>query len=69
LDETELEQKILEAVKGGGIIFRDLLKKVPEERPLTVKLALDSLERNGEVSRFVEDGRYLFGIAREKGDS
>ncbi len=43
------------------MLFRDLLKHVPEASPLSVKLALDKLEKDNQVTRFVRDGAQFFG--------
>jgi len=46
------------------LTFRELLRSVPEARPLSIKLALDRLEKDGRVVRLVHDGKYIWDVAR-----
>src|SRR5712691_12179802 len=53
LAERELDEKILGILEAKGLSFSELLKRVPEARPLSVKLALDRLEKDGKAIRLV----------------
>ncbi len=58
--DRELERRILETLGKEGMLFRDLLRHMPEASPLSVKLALDKLEKENQVTRFVRDGAQFF---------
>lgn len=64
--DRELERRILETLGREDMLFRDLLRHVPEVSPLSVKLALDRLEKENQVTRFVRDGAQFFGLLREE---
>jgi len=64
LGGQDLDSRILEALKGDEQLFKDILKKMPNVRPLIVKLALDELEREGRVRKFIKEGRYFFGLSK-----
>ena len=60
--EREFDEKIFEILGAKGLTFSDLLKRVPEARPLSMKLALDRLEKGGRVTRVVRDGKYTWDV-------
>ncbi len=60
--KVNLEEIILGELGRGEMTFKDLLKKMPGVAPLAVKLALDSLEKEAKVTKFVSNDRYLFGL-------
>src|SRR5439155_20161138 len=64
LADRELDEKILRILEVKGLTFRELLRSVPEARPLSIKLALDRLEKDGRVVRLVHDGKYIWDVAR-----
>src|SRR3989442_15438031 len=49
LADREIDEKIFEILEAKGLMFSELLKRVPEARPLSIKLALDRLEKDGRV--------------------
>ena len=62
--DRELDEKIFEILETKGLTFSELLKGVPEARPLSVKLALDRLEKGGRVIRLVHDGKYIWDVVK-----
>ncbi len=62
--DRELDEKIFEILEANGLMFSELLKRVPEARPLIVKLALDRLERAGRVVRLVRNGKYTWDVVK-----
>jgi hypothetical protein len=69
MNGNELDRKILEILKRREMMFRDLLKELPGEKPLSVKLALDRLEARGEVTGLVREGRFNFAVSRKIDES
>ena len=64
LADRELDEKIFGILEAKGLTFSELLKREPEARPLSVKLALDRLEKDGRVIRLVRDGKYTWDIVK-----
>jgi hypothetical protein len=64
LAERELDEKILGILEARGSTFSELLKRVQEERPLSMKLALDRLEKDGRVIRIVREGKYTWDVVK-----
>jgi DNA-binding HxlR family transcriptional regulator len=64
LGDSELDEKIFEILDAKGLMFSELLKRVPEARPLNIKLALDRLEKDGRVVRLVRDGTYTWDVVK-----
>ncbi len=60
--KEDLKEILLDELGKGEMTFRDLLKKIPDAAPLSVKLALDTLEKEAKVTKFVRNDRYLFGL-------
>ena len=62
--DRDLDEKIFVILEAKGLTFSELLKSVPEARPLSIKLALDGLEKGGRVIRLVNDGKYIWDVAK-----
>ena len=62
--DREIDEKIFEILEAKGLTFSELLKRVPEARPLSIKLALDRLEKDGRVTRLVRDGKYTWDVVK-----
>ena len=62
--DRELDEKIFGILEAKGLTFSELLKSVPEARPLSIKLALDRLEKGGRVTRLVHDGKYIWDVVK-----
>ena len=64
MGDRELDERIFGILEAKGLTFSELLKSVPEASPLSIKLALDGLEKGGRVIRLVHDGRYIWDVAK-----
>ena len=62
--DRELDEKIFGILEAKGLTFSELLKREPEAKPLSVKLALDRLEKDGRVIRLVRDGKYTWDVVK-----
>ncbi len=68
MNEHGLDRKILEMLRAREMMFKELLKELPGEKPLSVKLALDRLEAEGEVTGLVRGGRFNFAAKGKIGE-
>ena len=62
--DRELDEKIFGILEVKGLTFSELLKRVQEERPLSIKLALDRLEKDERVMRVVREGKYTWDAVK-----
>jgi DNA-binding HxlR family transcriptional regulator len=64
LAERELDEKIFGILEAKGMTFNELLKRVPEARPLSIKQTLDRLEKDGRVIRVIREGKYTWDVVK-----